>query len=273
MFIINICIIPYMHFQHYSLSNKISFKISFQCSLKLFGQKVPWNFLQSSMELFEQHLNNICGSMEFHGIPWNFVQIQSSMEFHGTFSTLPSSMEFHGTFSFPQKSSMEFHGIPWNFFWSSMEFHGIPWNLINFIFKKIIFLNIVFGIWLMIRCYLAKISQKRYKLHCFNIVIRILNTPVSAKMAQGQRKWHVVIDKRPIISLSRCNGFILLLKSIASCFATCMCIGNYPSCANGRYNVTQKATMCTPDVYVSSENDISYIEQKIFMYCIVSTLM
>ena len=27
----------------------------------------------------------------------------------------------------------------------------------------------------------------------FNIVIRILNTPVSAKMAQGQRKWHVVI--------------------------------------------------------------------------------
>ena len=166
-FIINICIIPYMHFQHYSLSNKISFKISFQCSLKLFGQKVPWNFLQSSMELFEQHLNNICGSMEFHGIPWNFVQIQSSMEFHGTFSTLPSSMEFHGTFSFPPKSSMEFHGIPWNFFWSSKEFHGIPWNLINFIFKKIIFLNIVFGIWLMIRCYLAKISQKRYKLHWF----------------------------------------------------------------------------------------------------------
>ena len=27
----------------------------------------------------------------------------------------------------------------------------------------------------------------------FNIVIRILNTQVSAKMAQGQRKWHVVI--------------------------------------------------------------------------------
>ena len=48
-----------------------------------------------------------------------------------------------------------------------MEFHGIPWNLINFIFKEIIFLNTVFGIWLMIRCYLAKISQKRYKLHWF----------------------------------------------------------------------------------------------------------
>ena len=28
----------------------------------------------------------------------------------------------------------------------------------------------------------------------FNIVIRILNTPVSAKMAQGQRKWHVVLS-------------------------------------------------------------------------------
>ena len=27
----------------------------------------------------------------------------------------------------------------------------------------------------------------------FNIVIRILNTPVSANMAQGQRKWHVVL--------------------------------------------------------------------------------
>ena len=87
-----------MHFQHYSLSNKISFKISFQCSLKLFGQKVPWNFLQSSMELFEQHLNNICGSMEFHGIlsrskvPWNSMELLvfpqkvpwNSMEFHGT---------------------------------------------------------------------------------------------------------------------------------------------------------------------------------------------
>ena len=64
--------------------------------IETFGQKVPWNFLQSSMELFEQHLNKTCGSMEFHGIPWNFLQIQSSMEFHGTFSILPSSMEFHG---------------------------------------------------------------------------------------------------------------------------------------------------------------------------------
>ena len=154
----------------YILRNKISFKISFQCSLKLFGQKVPWNFLQSSMELFEQHLNNICGSMEFHGIPWNFVQIQSSMEFHGTFSTLPSSMEFHGIPWNLKFSPKKFHGIPWNSMELFLKFHGIPWNsmeLDKFIFKKIIFLNIVFGIWLMIRCYLAKISQKRYKLHWF----------------------------------------------------------------------------------------------------------
>ena len=102
-----------------------------------------------------------CPDPKFHGIPWNFFH---TPEFHG----IPwNSMEL---LIFPQKvpwNSMEFHGIPWNFFWSSMEFHGIPWNLINFIFKKIIFLNIVFGIWLMIRCYLAKISQKRYKLHWF----------------------------------------------------------------------------------------------------------
>ena len=147
---INICII-HMHFRHYSLRIKISFEISFQSSLKLIlikkfhwtFSRVPWNFLNNiwttpvvpwnSMELEQQNLM-------FHGIPWNFVQIQSSMEFHGTFSILPSSMEFH----------------------------GIPLNLINFIFKKIAFLNnIVFGIWFMIRCYLAKISQKRYILHWF----------------------------------------------------------------------------------------------------------
>ena len=80
-----------------------------------------WNLFwsKSSMELspefngtfwtkFEQHL-------WFHGIPWNLSnKTSSSMEFHGTFSTLPSSI----------------HGIPWNFFpWNfppknSMEFHG-----------------------------------------------------------------------------------------------------------------------------------------------------
>ena len=32
-----------------------------------FDLKVPWNFSQSSMELFEQHLNNTRDFMEFHG--------------------------------------------------------------------------------------------------------------------------------------------------------------------------------------------------------------
>ena len=152
-FIINICIIPYA-FPALLIANQNIIQNLFSMRIEIyFDKKVPWKFLQSSMELFEQHLNNTCGSMQFHGIPWNFVQIQSSMEFHGTFSILPSSMEFHGTFNFPPKSSM--------------EFHGIPGNLINYKLKKIIFLNIVFGIWLMIRCYLAKISQKRYILHWF----------------------------------------------------------------------------------------------------------
>ena len=120
---------------------------------------------------FEQHL-------WFYGIPWNLSnKTSSSMEFHGSFSRskvpwnsmelfpysrVPwNSMEIHRTFNFTEKSSMEFYG-------TFLKFHGIPWNLINLIFKKkIIFLNIVVGIWLMIICYLAKISQKRYILHWF----------------------------------------------------------------------------------------------------------
>ena len=45
--------------------------------------------------------------------------------------------------------------------------NDFKWNMINLIFTKIIFLNIVVGIWLTIICYLAKISQKRYILHWF----------------------------------------------------------------------------------------------------------
>ena len=147
-FIIDICIIPYVFLALLITYQNIIQNLFSMLIETYFDQTVPWNFLQSSMELFEQHLNNTSGSMEFHGIPWNFVQIQSSME-------------FHGTFNFPQKNSMEFHG-------TFLKFHGIPWNLINFIFKKIIFLDIVFGIWLMLRCYLANISEKRYILHWFH---------------------------------------------------------------------------------------------------------
>ena len=33
-----------------------------------FIKKIPWNFIQSSTEQFEQNLNNTCSSMAFHGI-------------------------------------------------------------------------------------------------------------------------------------------------------------------------------------------------------------
>ena len=129
-FIINICIIPYaipallIAYQNI-IQNLFSMLIE-----TYFDRKVPWNFLQSSMELFEQHLNNTCWATKAQ-VPWN------SMEFHGflsrskvprnsmepfPYSRVPwNSMEFHGTFNFPQKSSMEFHG-------TFLKFHGIPWN-------------------------------------------------------------------------------------------------------------------------------------------------
>ena len=82
-------------------------------------KKIPWNFLQNSMGLFEQHLNDTCGSMEFHGIlsrskvPWN------SMELFPCSRVPWNSMEFHEISNFPEK-----------------KFHRIPWNLINLILKK-----------------------------------------------------------------------------------------------------------------------------------------
>ena len=175
-----------MHFRHYSLRNKISSKISFQCSLILIWSK-------SSMELspefhgtfwttYEQHL-------WFRGIPWNSMEFCPDPKFHG----IPWNF-FH---------TPEFHGIPWNFWFSPKKSNVIPWNffevpwnsmeLENLIFKKIIFLNIVVGIWLKIWCYLAKISQKRYILHWFQYRNSYFEHPVSAKMAKGQRKWRAVI--------------------------------------------------------------------------------
>ena len=58
---------------------------------------VPWNYMEHKQQ-----------NLKFYGIPWSFVQIQSSMKFHGTFSIRPSSMEFNGTFNFSEESSMEF---------------------------------------------------------------------------------------------------------------------------------------------------------------------
>ena len=78
-----------------------------------FDQKVPWKFLQSSMELFEQHLNNTCGSMEFH-VPRNSMEFLcrskiswNSMELF-PYSRVPwNSMEFNRILIFPKK-------VPWN---------------------------------------------------------------------------------------------------------------------------------------------------------------
>ena len=115
---------------------------------------VPWKFL-----------NNIWATSV---VPLNSMELkQQNVKFHGIlsrsmkllpYSRVPwNSMEFHGTFNFPPK-------FPYGTF---LKFHGIPWNLINLIFKKIIFLNTVVGIWLMIICHLAKISKKRHILHWF----------------------------------------------------------------------------------------------------------
>ena len=137
----------HMEFRHYALRVKMSFKIYLMLFdahwlIKKFHgtfSRVPWNFSWNFS-------NNICTTyvvlwnsmvlkqhkLKFHGIPLNFVQIQSSMKFHGTFPypRVPwNSMEL---LIFPQK-------ISWNsmqLFWSSMEFHDVPWNLINLIFKK-----------------------------------------------------------------------------------------------------------------------------------------
>ena len=60
-FIINICITPH------------AFPWNFLNNIRT-TPEVPWN----STELKQQNL-------KFHGIPWNLVVIQSSMEFHGIF--------------------------------------------------------------------------------------------------------------------------------------------------------------------------------------------
>ena len=128
-FIINICTIPYA-FPALLITYQNIIQNIFSMLIKTyFDKKIPWKFLQNSMELFEQHLNNTCGSMEFHVIlsrskvPWNSMELFP-------YSRVPwNSMELLIS---PKK-------VPWNsmeLFWNSMEFHRIPWNLIHFIFKK-----------------------------------------------------------------------------------------------------------------------------------------
>ena len=131
----------------------------------------------------------LSSSMEFYGIPWNFKKvpwnlsnkISSSMEFHGTLSILPSN------FWFPPKCS-------------------------------IIFLNIVdvFDWWLDV----IWPKSHRNATYCidFKIVIRILNTLVSAKMAQGQRKWRAIYDISLYCMVCTCVNIVYLWMVQQSCF-------------------------------------------------------
>ena len=118
----------HMHFRHYSLRIRISFKISFQCSLKLMLIK---KFHGSSPGFhgttFEQHL-------WFHGIPWNLSnKTSSSMEFHGTMSRskVPWNSKELFPYSWVPWNSMELlifrNKVPWN----SMKFFEVPMNSIE----------------------------------------------------------------------------------------------------------------------------------------------
>ena len=123
-----------------------------------FDQKLPWHFSNNiwttfvvqcnSMEL-KQHKLKLHGILAWSKVPWNFFH---TPEFHG----IPCNFKFH----------KKFHGISWSSmerFWSSIEFHRNWWNW----YKNIIFIDIVFGIRLVVMCYLAKISQICYIFYWF----------------------------------------------------------------------------------------------------------
>ena len=139
-----------------------------------------------SPEFHETFLRTLEQHLWFHGIPWNRSnRTSSSMEFHRILSRFKAPWNPMELFAYSQIpwNSMElliFPQIPWNsmdYLLISMEFHRIPWKLINVILKKIIFLNIVVGIWMMIICCLDKISQKRYILHWFQYQSSYLEHP------------------------------------------------------------------------------------------------
>ena len=117
----------------------------------------------------------------FHGIPWNVVQIQSSVEFHRIFpySRVPwNSMKLPWKVWTTFEQHLWFHGIPWNFvqIQSSVEFHGIfsilltpefhgtsnlplkiPWNSMKFHGTFFKFHGIPSILWILNKWYLKKI--------------------------------------------------------------------------------------------------------------------
>ena len=160
-FIININIIPYA-FPALLITYQNIIQNPFSMLIETcLNQKVPWNFLQSSMEHFEHHLNNTRGSMEFHGtwatkpqVSWNSMEFCPDPKFRGIPWNFSHTPEFHGIplnsmelLIFPKKvpwNSMEFFfEVPWN----SVEFHGTWWiSYLKKSYFKTLFL--VFDWWL-----------------------------------------------------------------------------------------------------------------------------
>ena len=83
----------------------------------------PWNSMELGLRQFRWH-------EQFHGIPWNSMELEVRQfrwheKFHGipwnlryaNFIDMSSSVEFHGTLNAPISLTRE---VPWN----SLEFHG-----------------------------------------------------------------------------------------------------------------------------------------------------
>ena len=214
-----------MHFRHYSLRIKISFKISFQFSLKLFWSK-------SSMELSPEfhgtfwatfkHLgfHGIPQNLKFHGIPRNVVLIQSSMEFHGTISLLPNK--------------------------SSMEFNGIPWKLINLIFCQLINFDIFYR-WYVIAFLYAYIYMHTYitQKHIYIYTpVPGVNSPVWRIVPAQNRitEGRVMVERlrRWIKQWVAAKGVSKILRSPVSTLAftswsNSLIIGTYPAASVRRH--------------------------------------
>ena len=119
--LLSIFALYHMHFRHYSLCiliSKYHTKSLFNAHQNLFWPRSSMELSPEFHGTFWQHLNNTCGSIEFHGtlatkpqVPWNSMEFCPDPKCRGIF----------WIFSLPA---------------NTMEFQGIPWNLINLFFYK-----------------------------------------------------------------------------------------------------------------------------------------
>ena len=143
----------------------------------------------NSMDLFDQHLFSIWGSMLSHGIK------QHKLKFHGIsflFNIPWDFMEFFLFFHVPK-----FHGILWNSPFSRKRFQGIPGNYVdlprssmefrweNHIFK--------YGRIIMIMYHLAKLIIKYCILHWFQYHKPYFGHHSVIDMGQRQWKWEALM--------------------------------------------------------------------------------